>query len=441
MCSQCHLHATVDVLRQGEDAFSYRPGRPLSAHEALFAVPGLDEGGEGIAVVSHAARMQASACYRGSISTAAPLECVTCHDPHRGFEARPAGARSAACVTCHADGRAEAVPADLRAEHAATTGCVSCHMPRVEADDAPHSAFTDHWIRVVRGPVRAVEPEVGRTGAVAPLDATDREGDVGALYEGMAAVTLGVRQQSQDPVASGAQFIRIALDRLDSEAWPDARFLLGVALLQAGRAEEAVGPLRAAAEAATPSTRPQRLETLARALADAGRANEAVSAFAQAVAAQPRRPETRREYGRLLLTTGRLDRAEPQLGVATDKDPWDPEAHLLLGLVDAAAGRDPTAEWREAVRLDPELAAVVSSGVRVEAGGVEPLWTAPTVFGWPASAPLDPGAPVVVYSTSGGLIGRGAWGDVARRLGSGVVVVSTGGDVRRVAVVRYPGTT
>jgi hypothetical protein len=441
VCSQCHLHATVNVLRQGEDAYSYRPGRPLSAHEALFAVPGVDEGGGGVAVVSHAARMRASPCYQGSASSATPLECVTCHDPHEGFESRPAGARSAACITCHADGLADAVPASLRREHAKTMGCVSCHMPRVEAEDAPHSAFTDHWIRVVDGPARAVVPEVGRTGVVAPLDRTDREGDVGALYEGVAAITLGVRQQRQDPVASGAQFVQIALDRLDAEAWPDARFLLGVALHQAGRAGEAVGPLRAAAEAATPATRPQRLETLARALADAGRPEQAAALFQNAIDAQPRRPESHREAGRFELAQNRAEAAEGALRDAVRLDPWDPEAHLLLGLAVSARGGDGTASWREAVRLDPELAAVVASGVRVRAGGVEPLWTAPAVFGWPSAAPIEPGASVVVYSTSGGVLARGAWGEVARRLGSGVVVVSAGGRVRRVAVVRGPGPT
>jgi len=441
VCSQCHLHATVEVLRQGEDAYSYRPGRPLSAHEALFAVPGVDEGGEGVAVVSHAARMQASPCYQGSASTATPLECVTCHDPHEGFESRPAGSRSAACVTCHDDGLADAVPASLRREHAKTMGCVTCHMPRVEADDAPHSSFTDHWVRVVEGPVRAVEPQVGRTGVVAPLDRTDREGDVGALYEGVAAITLGVRQQRQDPVARGAQFIRIALDRLDVEAWPDARFLLGVALLQAGRADEAVDPLRAAAEAATPATRPQRLETLARALADAGRPELAAVVFRQAIGAQPRRPESHRELGRFELAQNRAEAAEDALREAVRLDPWDPEAHLLLGLARSARGGDGTALWREAVRLDPELAAVVAAGVRVGAGGVEPLWTVPAVFGWPAAAPIEPGASVVVFSTSGGVLARGGWGEVARRLGSGVVVVSASGRVRRVAIVRGPDPT
>ena len=437
VCSQCHLHATVEVLRPGETAYSYRPGRPLSAHRALFAVPGQREGGEGVAVVSHAARMRASPCFRATATTAAPLECVTCHDPHRGFEARPPGARSAACVTCHADGLADAVPAGLRAEHAATTGCVSCHMPRVDADDAPHASFTDHWIRVVDGPVRAVEPEVGRTGVVAPLDAADREGDAGALVEGMAAITLGVRQGRPNAVATGAEFVRVALDQLGGDG-PDASFLLGVALLQAGRAADAVGPLRAAADAAGPATRPQRLETLARALADAGHARAAEAAFRQSVEAQPRRPESHRELGRFLLAQSRPDAAAASLGRTLQLDPWDPEAHLLLGLAEAAAGRGGTDAWREAVRLDPDLAVVLSRGVRVgERPG--PLWTDPTVFGWPAGPPVGANEPVVVVSTSGGVLARGAWGEVARRLGSGVVVVSGRAGVRRVAVVREAG--
>ncbi|WP_420454420.1 tetratricopeptide repeat protein [Rubrivirga sp.] len=435
VCSQCHLHATVDVLRQGETAYSYRPGRPLSAHEALFAVPGVDEGGGGIAVVSHAERMQASACFEGSVRTDAPLECVTCHDPHRGFEARPAGAPSAACVTCH-DGVADAVPAALRAEHVATTGCVSCHMPRVEADDAPHSSFTDHWIRVVEGPVRGERPEVGRSGVVAPLAEADREGTVGGLYEGMAAVTLGVRSQQPDALARGAQFVQIALDRLDEpRAWHDARFLLGVALLQAGRATDAVAPLRRAAQAAPPRDRPQRLETLARALADAGRDREAATAFRQSLAAQPRRPETHREHGRFLMAHRRPSEAATALAEAVRLDPWDPEARLLLGLAEAARGGDPGPSWREAVRLDPDLAAPLALGVRV-GETAEPLWTAPIVFGWPAPPPLAPSAPVVVYSSSGTAVARGPWGRAARELGTGVWVVSAGGAVRRVAVVR-----
>ena len=435
VCSQCHLDATLDVYRQGETAYSFRPGRPLSAHEALFAVPGVAEGGDGVAVVSHAARMQASACFEATVRTEAPLECVTCHDPHRGFEARPPGAQSAACVTCHAS-VADAVPAALRAEHTAPTGCVSCHMPRVDADDAPHSSFTDHWIRVVDGPAPSPRPEVGRSGLVAPLIEADREGDLGGLYEGMAAVSYGVQSNRPDALARGAEFIRIALDRLDAPAdWGDARFLLGVALLQAGRAPDAVGPLEQAVALADARTRPQRLETLARALADAGSDLGAKSRFIEAVSAQPRRSETRREHGRFLLGQGRLDRAEPELGEAARLDPWDAETRLLLGIVQTMNGLDPADDWREAVRLDPDLVGPLSAGVRV-GETVVPLWTAPTVFGWPRADAVPPGSDAVVYSSSGTPLARGRWPGVARDLGAGLYVVQAGGAVRRVAVVR-----
>ena len=98
---------------------------PLEAASDAAASPktdeteGVAEGGAGVAVVSHAARMRASPCFQESVGTAAPLECTTCHDPHRGFEARPAGARSAACLDCHDAGLADAVPAALRADRRA----------------------------------------------------------------------------------------------------------------------------------------------------------------------------------------------------------------------------------------------------------------------------------------------------------------------------------
>ncbi|WP_412067403.1 multiheme c-type cytochrome [Rubrivirga sp. IMCC43871] len=418
VCSQCHLHATVDVLRDGETAYSYRPGRPLAAHEALFAVPGVEEGA-GVAVVSHAARMQASACFQESLESAAPLECVTCHDPHRGFESRPAGAPSAACVTCH-EGVGEEVPAGLRAQHLAPTGCVSCHMPRVEAQDAPHSSFTDHWIRVVDGPVREMAPEVGRSGVVSPLAARDRDGAEGGLYEGVAAVTYGIRSGDARAVAQGAQFVTIALDQL-GDGFPDARFVLGVALLQAGRAADALAPLAAAAQSATPETAPQRLETLARALADAGRAGDSDAAFRRAIAAQPRRPASHREHGRFLLAQRRP--AVEALREAVGLDPYDAEAHLLLGLAQRAAGQSPNDSWRESVRLDPDLAGVLA-----------PVVDGADVFGWPRSAPLAASTPVTAFTTSGTRVAGGPWSEVASRLAPGIAVVSTPAGVRRLAV-------
>ncbi len=33
--------------------------------------------------------------------------------------------------------------------HTTTANCVDCHMPPTDLIEAPHSAFTDHYIRVV----------------------------------------------------------------------------------------------------------------------------------------------------------------------------------------------------------------------------------------------------------------------------------------------------
>lgn len=439
VCQQCHLHATVDVLRAGETAYSYRPGRPLSAHEALFAVPGVSEGGAGVAVVSHADRMRASACFRETAGSARPLECVTCHDPHQSFAAREPNAKNAACLSCHdPDALRRAVAA--RAAHGTEADCASCHMPRVEATDAPHAAFTDHFIRVVgRTEDRLDRAEPGRSGTVAPLADRDRTGMEGGLYEGMAAVTYGMRAADERALGTGAQFLEIGIGRLPEAETSEASFLLGVARLSVGRPAEAVGPLRAAVSAGGASL-PQRLETLARALADTGQLPEADETFRRAVDAQPRRPATRREYGRFLLARGRLGAAARELRAALRLDPWDDEAHLLLGL--AVSEADRTALWEAAVRLGPTWADALARGVEAS-DGVRPLWTGGDVFGWPLAAPLRP--PVSVYTSSGTPVARGAAtvgrDEAGRPLASGVyLVVGAGGEVGRVVVLRRPAS-
>ena len=399
VCQQCHVHATVDVLRAGETPYSYRPGRPLSAHEGPFAVPGVDEGGDGIAVVSHADRMRASACFLGTAGTERPLECVTCHDPHQSFRARPPEATSASCRSCHAPADlAASVSVDVRDAHVPEADCASCHMPRVDASSAPHASFTDHWIRVVgRGQDGLPAPEVGRSGVVAPLLAQDREGIEGGLYEGMAALTYGTRAANAQAIGVGAQFIEIARDRLP-ETPGEAQFLLGVARLTVGRPAEAAEAL-AAAVAAGPT--PQRIETLARALADAGRIPEAEAAFRRAVRAQPRRPATRREFGRFWLARGRRVAAEAELKEALDLDPWDDEALLLLGLAATSTGARLEA-WEEAVRLEPDWVGALARGI--EEG--RPLWGGDRVFGWPVRREVGAG-PFTVYTTTGTPVARG----------------------------------
>jgi hypothetical protein len=443
VCQSCHLHGTVDVYRRGETPWTFRPGRPLSAHVGLFTVPALVDRG-GLDVASHADRMRLSPCFEETQGTDRPLECTTCHDPHQPFSAQGPGAETASCRSCHAPDALQAeVPARLRAQHAPAADCVSCHMPTIGADGVPHASVTDHNVRVVRaGDGGSPVPPVGRSGVVIPLTEADREGDEGALYEGMAAVAFGTRAADPGAVGVGAQFIELALGRLpDPAAWGDAQFLLGVATLSAGRAGDALAPLAAAVEAGGPA-RAQRLETLARALADAGRPREAAAAFRQSVEAAPRRPGTRREHGRFLLSRGQAAEAARELRAALDLDPWDPDAHLLLGLADAGARDD---AWREAVRLEPDLADAIANGIAVGEGGAAPLWTRPDVFGWPAASALPSLGRVTIYTTSGTPVARGvetaAWeGRDARGqpLAPGVYLASGRGRLVRFVVAQGP---
>ena len=437
VCQSCHLHGTVDVYREGESAFTYRPGRPLSAHVGLFTVPEL-VGRDGIDVASHVDRMRASPCFVQTQGTDRALECGTCHDPHESFASRGPGATTAACRSCHAPAALQAeVPARLRERHGPAADCVSCHMPRVGAAGVPHAEVVDHYVRVVgEGDAAPPTPALGRGGVVVPLMDRDRDGDAGGLYEGMATVQYGTRAASGAAVGTGVQFVEIALGRLPEPAGRgDAQFLLGVAYLNAGRAAQALAPLALAAEAGGAESG-QRLETLGRALADAGRPAEAAAAFERAATAAPRRPETWRERGRFLLSRGRPAPAAKALRRALDLDPWDAEAHLLLGLATGGAARDDA--WREAVRLDPALADVLASG-RV-AGSAAPLWTAPEVFGWPARDGWGRlgTAPLTVYSTSGTPLARAprASGWDGRGLAPGVYLASAGGRVVRFVVAR-----
>jgi hypothetical protein len=97
-----------------------------------------------------------SKCFQKS---AGAINCVSCHDPHARASPDRAG-YDGVCLSCHTRGK-EPMPARSaaapRQEFAAGTeakpclvspasGCVECHMPRV--DPGQHVLFTDHWIRV-----------------------------------------------------------------------------------------------------------------------------------------------------------------------------------------------------------------------------------------------------------------------------------------------------
>ncbi len=93
-------------------------------------------------------RLANSKCFDGSDRR---ISCIACHDPHREV-VRDTASYDSKCLACH--GSTATTPAahptgSPKACPVATSGCVSCHMPKV-ALPGGHQTFTDHYIRIVR---------------------------------------------------------------------------------------------------------------------------------------------------------------------------------------------------------------------------------------------------------------------------------------------------
>ncbi len=318
VCQQCHLNGEVSVLREGETAQSYRPGRPLSAHRAIFALVSDDP--NRVSVISHADRMRQSACFQESVA----MDCVTCHNPHEGFRDKGPEYFNATCQTCHApDALQAAMPTPAaKAQHAANADCFSCHMPKVEADDVPHASFTDHYVRVV-GDDRIV--------------GTATSGELPAVLRG--------RPRGRGRGGDGLRDLRAAGRRRDGV--PTRRVAAGAAARRAPRGGR--GPVppglrappdrpRSAGHRAAPAGAGDRREPRAAQRARpgvradgacAGRGREALPPAPSRSSPPP--PTSASTYGRLLEAQGRLDEAVGQYRAAIDEKPWLAQAHVLLG--------------------------------------------------------------------------------------------------------------
>lgn len=356
VCQQCHLQGTVMLLREGQTPTSFRPGQSFEAHQALFStVASTGQEGGSIGVISHAERMQQSACFLETQATPRPLECTTCHDPHEGFRDKGPSYFNRTCQTCHAPAAlAAAVPPGARADHQPTSNCASCHMPKVQSE-APHSSYTDHRIRVVR---QKVTPDDGTAPSgpveLVPYFARDREEkeEMGALYRAMAYVVYGRQRGDTGALARGEQLLTAALAKAP-ETHGEAHFLLGFARLQQGRAADAIGPLETAARLG-PST-PERLNALAQAYETAGRVAEAGPRYEEALRVQPALASIRVNYGRWLDASGRASEATAAYRAAVQEYPWLVTARYNLGTALLRAGDlvGGERELREAVTLDP----------------------------------------------------------------------------------------
>ncbi len=354
VCGQCHLQSAVSMLREGQEAFGFRPGNVLADYQALFA-PDVPENEGQIRVISHGERMQKSACFLASQARGG-MDCVTCHDPHEGFRDKGPAYFNDTCLTCHSTvalaDRFAGTP--QAATHQPTSNCFSCHMPKVESVEAPHASFTDHWIRVVRE-VPAPPPDSVERVTLVPYYAQDRSGDDAAIYEGMAYVVYGQQRADRAALERGAARLDEAL--AGREGYGEARYLLGFARYQLGQVRAAL-PALEAARALGPGI-PERLNTLALAYEATGAASAQVLAlYEEALRIQPALAEIRVNYGRYLEKLGRLDAAAAQYAQAAREQPALETAHYNLGTAYLRQGELARAEetLNEAVHLDPDNA-------------------------------------------------------------------------------------
>jgi len=217
VCEQCHLFGIARVPNPGRKLSDFVPGQPL---EDTFTIYHEANPSGAFKVISHAEQLALSVCARNS---GGRLWCGTCHDPHD----KPTQALEyyrSRCLSCHT--------AQFPASHPAKdSDCLGCHMPRRQAKDGGHTAFTDH--RIQRRP--ATLPDApSDTGIVAwrepPPDL--RERNLGIAY-----IEVGMQRHSSSFIAQGYRDLTDVQQQFAND--PDFFGWIGEALLTVQQTAEA----------------------------------------------------------------------------------------------------------------------------------------------------------------------------------------------------------
>ena len=150
VCYQCHFAGEQRLPRYGRSHFDFRPGDRVTDIWTIF-VRGTGVGEDQTTkAVSQTEQMLSSVCYRES---GGRMGCISCHDSHSipSPETRIAFYRSR-CLDCHGspEHAACSLPEPERLAVTAEDSCIECHMPRIKANDVPHTSQTDH--RILRLP-------------------------------------------------------------------------------------------------------------------------------------------------------------------------------------------------------------------------------------------------------------------------------------------------
>jgi tetratricopeptide (TPR) repeat protein len=221
ICEQCHLFGAARVPNPGKKISDFIPGQRLEATYTIYhdAAPAGSPLGD-FKVISHVEQLALSACARNS---GGRLWCGTCHNPHEKL-ADSAQYYRTQCLTCHT--------ASLPVSHPAkNSDCLGCHMPRRDAKDGGHAAFTDH--RIQRRPAPQRDP---------PSDGTiaawrEPSPDLQQRNMGIALIDVGMQRHSSSFVIQGYRDLTEVQQQFKND--PEFFKWIGEALLVGKKTEDA----------------------------------------------------------------------------------------------------------------------------------------------------------------------------------------------------------
>lgn len=261
VCEQCHLEGEIRILNPGRDWWDFHAGQKL---EDVFVTYVSSRAERGTKAVSQVEQLADSRCVRES---GGRLWCASCHDPH-GERASAASVR-AVCMSCHES-------LFVSNQHQPAEQCISCHMPKLHADNVAHAAITDHTIP--RRPTPGPEPRSGVRAWRDP-DLAVRDRDLG-----LAMIAAGVNRQDGAMVRDGYNLL--ARDyRAGGSRDAEAMAALGSVLLDLKEFGQAASLFRAAS-ALAPFTA-DNFYGLARALSMSGHEDEAIPELRRAIEVDP----------------------------------------------------------------------------------------------------------------------------------------------------------
>ncbi|MGA3092508.1 MAG: c-type cytochrome [Terriglobales bacterium] len=221
ICEQCHLMGAARVLNPGREFRDFQAGQKLEGTFTVYhdALPP-DTPAREFKVISHVEQLALSACARRSQRR---LWCGTCHDPHNK-PIEPVQYYRSRCLSCHQDAFPKSHPS-------ADSNCISCHMPRRDAEDGGHTAFTDH--RIQR------RPQSDSNLPIAGNIAAWREPapDLQKRNLGIGYLNAGFQRRSSEFIIRGYQLLTEVQNQFASD--PDLFTWIGTALLVGKKSSEA----------------------------------------------------------------------------------------------------------------------------------------------------------------------------------------------------------